>query len=133
MRRTYNRTHPKLERLGYMFVALLLFMTFGLVDQHRRAKAASALPAEATPAPVVPADTLPAAVGAPMEGPLKGQKRPPCKPKGAKGLPEVELKGGCWWRVADAKPPCEEGYDHPGGCYLPVPERMKPPPSAITR
>jgi hypothetical protein len=74
-----------------------------------------------------PCDSLPPALGAPLDGPLKGQKRSPCKPRGSKGLPEVEIKGACWWKVADAAPPCDEGYAHGGACYLPVPERMKVP------
>jgi hypothetical protein len=53
------------------------------------------------------------------EKPLPGQSRPPCKRTG-----EVELRGGCWHRLADAKPPCkeegkEDAYVWKGACYGP--------------
>jgi hypothetical protein len=53
------------------------------------------------------------------EQPLPGQNRPPCKRLG-----EVEIRGGCWHRVAEAKPPCkeegkEDAYVWKGACYLP--------------
>jgi hypothetical protein len=53
------------------------------------------------------------------EKPLPGQSRPPCKRTG-----EVEIRGGCWHRLADAKPPCkeegkEDAYVWKGACYGP--------------
>ena len=60
------------------------------------------------------------AVGASMpEKPLPGQSKPPCKKTG-----EVEIRGGCWYRLADIAPPCkekgkEEGYAWKGLCYAP--------------
>jgi hypothetical protein len=49
--------------------------------------------------------------------PLDGQKRPPCKQRGA-----VEINGGCWWDVVDAEPPpCEtDKYEYGGRCYAPI-------------
>jgi len=55
------------------------------------------------------------------EQPLPGQNRPPCKRSG-----EVEIRGGCWHRLADSlKPPCkeegkEEAYSWNGACYGPT-------------
>jgi hypothetical protein len=53
------------------------------------------------------------------EQPLPGQNKPPCKKTG-----EVEIRGGCWYRLADAKPPCkeegkEEAFAWKGVCYGP--------------
>jgi hypothetical protein len=59
-------------------------------------------------------------IGLPMpEKPLPSQNKPPCKRIG-----EVEIRGGCWHRVADAKPPCkeegkEDAYEWKGVCYVP--------------
>ena len=48
--------------------------------------------------------------------PLPDQRRAPC------GKHETNLYGGCWGRLAGAKPPCEEHhYEWKDGCYLPVP------------
>jgi len=63
------------------------------------------------------------------EQPLPGQNRPPCKRTG-----EVEIRGGCWHRLADAKPPCkEEGkedtYLWKGACYWPSYPRGREPTS----
>jgi hypothetical protein len=41
-------------------------------------------------------------------------------------LPEKEVLGACWYAV-QGTPPCGEGYDYAGACYLPVPSRMKLP------
>jgi hypothetical protein len=54
------------------------------------------------------------------EKPFPGQNKPPCKRAG-----EVELRGGCWYRLADAKPPCkeegkEDSYLWKGACYGPA-------------
>jgi hypothetical protein len=51
--------------------------------------------------------------------PLPGQNRAPCKRMG-----EVEIRGGCWRGVPDAKPPCkeegkEEAYEWGRICYVP--------------
>ena len=65
-------------------------------------------------------DGTPPAVGLPMpEKPLPGQRTPPCNKMG-----EVAIRKGCWFRIADAKPPCkeagkEDAYDWQGACYLP--------------
>jgi hypothetical protein len=59
-------------------------------------------------------------VGAPLpERPLEGQRRLPCNRFG-----EVEIRGGCWHRVPDVRPPCKEegkadGYAWKGACYMP--------------
>jgi hypothetical protein len=52
--------------------------------------------------------------------PLPGQSKPPCKRTG-----EVEIRGGCWLRLADTKPPCkeegkEDAYLWKGACYGPA-------------
>ncbi|ADO72857.1 Protein kinase [Stigmatella aurantiaca DW4/3-1] len=55
------------------------------------------------------------------KGPLKGQKRAPCRPKW-----EVEVSKACWVQVGTVSPPCgSEGYEWKGFCYVPViaPER----------
>ncbi|SEM09212.1 Serine/threonine protein kinase [Stigmatella aurantiaca] len=55
------------------------------------------------------------------KGPLKGQKRPPCRPRW-----EVEVNKACWSQVGTVSPPCgAEGYEWKGFCYMPViaPER----------
>ncbi|MBN1210266.1 MAG: serine/threonine protein kinase [Myxococcaceae bacterium] len=64
------------------------------------------------------------AVGLPMrEKPFEGQRKPPCTRHG-----EVEIRDGCWYRLADAPPPCkEDAYDWNGACYLPsFPTRRQP-------
>jgi hypothetical protein len=53
------------------------------------------------------------------EQPFPGQSKPPCKRAG-----DVELRGGCWHRLADLKPPCkeegkEDAYAWKGACYTP--------------
>jgi serine/threonine protein kinase len=59
-------------------------------------------------------------LGLPMpEKPFPGQRTPPCNKMG-----EVAIRKGCWFRIADAKPPCkevgkEDAYDWQGACYLP--------------
>jgi len=70
-------------------------------------------------APLLPGDKK-RGVSLPMpEQPLPGQNRAPCKRMG-----EVEIRGGCWHRVPDAKPPCkeegkEDAYAWKGACYWP--------------
>jgi hypothetical protein len=69
-------------------------------------------------------DSTPSAVGLPMpEKPFPGQRTPPCTRHG-----EVEIRGGCWYRLADALPPCkEDAYDWNRACYLPsYPARRHP-------
>jgi hypothetical protein len=55
--------------------------------------------------------------GAPLpEKPLPGQRKPPCDPNG-----EVEIRGGCWLLIGNARPPCKEyAYEWKGGCYQPL-------------
>jgi hypothetical protein len=53
------------------------------------------------------------------EKPLPGQSKPPCKRTG-----DAEIRGGCWLRLADARPPCkeegkEDAYEWKGACYAP--------------
>jgi hypothetical protein len=54
------------------------------------------------------------------DSPLPGQRRPPCDRRGG----EVEVRGGCWYRVGDGSPPClDDAYEWEGNCYVP---RFKP-------
>jgi len=70
------------------------------------------------------------------EGPLPGQRLPPCK------RPQIEINGGCWILVGNEAPPCVEStYEWKKRCYLPYfgpgrpstsgqkgkPERVGPP------
>ncbi len=77
----------------------------------------STTPAE-SPSP--PPDDKRRGVALPLpEQPLPGQNRPPCKRSG-----DVEIRGGCWLRLADLKPPCkeegkEDAYLWKGACYSP--------------
>lgn len=61
-------------------------------------------------------DGATAAIGLPMpEKPFPGQRTPPCARNG-----EVVIRGGCWYRLGDAKLPCrEDAYDWNAACYLP--------------
>jgi hypothetical protein len=60
------------------------------------------------------------AIAAPLpEKPFPGQRKPPCNKTG-----EVEIRGGCWYALRDARPPCkeegkEEAYAWEGACYGP--------------
>jgi hypothetical protein len=59
------------------------------------------------------------------EKPLPDQRRPPCGKNG-----QVELRGGCWYRV-DAKPPCEaDAYAWQGACYVPATASRHQQPTA---
>jgi hypothetical protein len=74
-------------------------------------------------APMRTDGTLPA-VGLPMpEKPYPGQRTPPCNRHG-----EVEIRGGCWYRLGDAPPPCtDDAYEWKKACYLPsYPARRQP-------
>jgi hypothetical protein len=74
-------------------------------------------------APMRTDGTLPA-VGLPMpEKPYPGQRTPPCNRHG-----EVEIRGGCWYELARAPPPCkEDAYEWNRACYLPsYPARRQP-------
>jgi hypothetical protein len=69
-------------------------------------------------------DSAPPSVGLPMpEKPFPGQRTPPCTRHG-----EVEIRGGCWYALRDALPPCkEDAYDWNRACYLPsYPARRQP-------
>ncbi len=89
-------------------------------DGDRVAVGDSASAAVASVLAPVRTDGMPPAVGLPMpEKPFPGQRTPPCNKMG-----EVEIRKGCWFRVADASPPCkekgkEDAYDWQGACYLP--------------
>jgi len=65
-------------------------------------------------------------VGLPMpERPFPDQRKPPCGENG-----EREIRGGCWDRLADGKPPCRaDAYDWKGECYLPVRDPRRQPTS----
>lgn len=56
------------------------------------------------------------AVGGPLpESPLDGQRKPPCDKFG-----EVTIRGGCWYLLGGAHPPCkDDAYDWKGACYMP--------------
>jgi hypothetical protein len=56
------------------------------------------------------------------QGPLPGQRRPPC-PRSA----EVVINGGCWRHMTDTDPPCGDYYEWRGACYLPVMARQRVP------
>ncbi|SEK46076.1 Serine/threonine protein kinase [Stigmatella aurantiaca] len=57
---------------------------------------------------------------------LKGQKRPPCRPRG-----EVEINGACWVRL-DLELPCREaGYEYKGKCYVPLIAEERPDTSGL--
>jgi predicted Ser/Thr protein kinase len=59
------------------------------------------------------------------EKPLPGQRKPPCDKNG-----QVELQGGCWYRV-NAKPPCaEDAYAWQGACYVPATASRQQRPAA---
>ncbi|MFL5346206.1 MAG: serine/threonine protein kinase [Hyalangium sp.] len=74
---------------------------------------ASTTPAS-TLAPMSKDSRVPA-VGLPLEKPFPGQRTPPCTRYG-----EVELRGGCWYRLGDAPAPCrEDAYEWKNACYLP--------------
>jgi eukaryotic-like serine/threonine-protein kinase len=56
------------------------------------------------------------------KGPLKGQKRAPCRPNG-----EVEISRACWVQVGTVSPPCgNDWYEWKGFCYVPVIARERP-------
>lgn len=71
-----------------------------------------------------PTGEHPSAVGLPMtEGPFPDQRKPPCTKHG-----EVVIRGGCWYELGHAPPPCrEDAYEWQGACYLPsFPPRRRP-------
>ncbi len=80
----------------------------------------------------MPAEDGKLTLGEPLpEHPLEGQRRPPCNKYG-----EVEIRGGCWYRVGSGQPPCkeegkEDGYAWKGACYSPSypPQHQRPPTS----
>lgn len=61
-------------------------------------------------------DTCRLGVGVRMpDGPFPGQRKPPCNKYG-----ETEIRGGCWYELGHAPPPCkEDAYEWQGACYLP--------------
>jgi len=65
-------------------------------------------------------------IGLPMpEGPLPDQRKPPCGENGGK-----EIRGGCWHRLADGKPPCsDDAYAWKGECYVPARDVQRQPTS----
>jgi len=48
--------------------------------------------------------------------PLPGQRAGACDAR----LYQVAINGGCWVRLADAKPPCGPYFRHADSCYAPV-------------
>ncbi len=77
--------------------------------------------AEEAVASVIPAQTAPTSgrgvTREMIDGPLPGQKRPPCNKRGA-----MVIKGGCWVVIeGSGKPPCGPGdYEHEDRCYFPL-------------
>jgi hypothetical protein len=65
-------------------------------------------------------------VGLPMpERPFPDQRKPPCGENGG-----TEIRGGCWHRLADSKPPCsDDSYAWMGECYMPARETQRQPTS----
>ncbi|ADO68156.1 serine/threonine-protein kinase [Stigmatella aurantiaca] len=71
---------------------------------------------EASPTSSVEREPEPSGLSLEMlKEPLPGQRRPPC-PRW-----QVSIRGGCWFEVLQASPPCgESAYDWKGACYSPV-------------
>jgi eukaryotic-like serine/threonine-protein kinase len=84
----------------------------------------SAKRAPATPQPPESQEASVSQPGDPLpEKPLPGQKKPPCNANG-----EVEIRGGCWTRIGEARPPCMAyAYEWKGGCYQPVLSSQRQP------
>jgi hypothetical protein len=129
------------SKRGALATAALLLVLLVGVALHRAHEVLTSTPREVastavgdsvirapgkTPA-AKPQDARAHAVSQPLpEKPLPDQRRPPCNPNG-----HVELRGGCWYRVGNAKPPCEEGtYAWQGACYFPVPGPRRQQPTA---
>jgi eukaryotic-like serine/threonine-protein kinase len=54
-------------------------------------------------------------------GPLQGQRRPPC------GKGEVEIRKGCWVKIAAQPEDCEDyAYEWKGACYIPMAPSKRP-------
>ncbi|SEM29392.1 Protein kinase domain-containing protein [Stigmatella aurantiaca] len=54
-------------------------------------------------------------------GPLQGQRRPPC------GKGEVEIRKGCWVKIAAPPEDCEDyAYEWKGACYIPMAPSQRP-------
>ncbi|EAU68677.1 serine/threonine protein kinase [Stigmatella aurantiaca] len=54
-------------------------------------------------------------------GPLQGQRRPPC------GKGEVEIRKGCWVKIAAQPEDCEDyAYEWKGACYIPMAPSQRP-------
>jgi hypothetical protein len=86
----------------------------------------SAEPARTNSAAPEPDTQVRRGVGLPMpEGPFPDQRKPPCGKNGG-----TELRGGCWYRLADARSPCrDDAYDWKGECYLPARDGQRQPTS----
>jgi hypothetical protein len=70
-------------------------------------------------------DTTLPFIGRPMpDGPLKGQKRPPC----LQGV-QVEIRGGCWITMEQRAPCPKTTAEYEGKCYVPVTARPPEPRS----
>src|SRR5690242_10754661 len=70
----------------------------------------------------IPAEAKSISLDMPKQ-PLSGQRRPPCK----RDWEEI-IRGGCWVRVANKKPPCgDDTYQWQEACYDPAWERSRPP------
>ncbi|MDC0710634.1 serine/threonine-protein kinase [Stigmatella sp. ncwal1] len=55
------------------------------------------------------------------QGPLQGQRRPPC------GKGEVEIRKGCWVKIAAQPEDCEDyAYEWKGACYIPMAPSQRP-------
>ncbi|ADO70759.1 serine/threonine protein kinase [Stigmatella aurantiaca] len=96
--------------------------------QDAQEGAASGLADEALPPTEDGGIPAPKPEGIALEMPRKpfaGQSRPPCE------KPEVEIHGGCWGRLSDVAPPCNNrSYAWKDGCYWPILEPPRPATSA---
>ncbi len=69
-----------------------------------------------------PAHGVPGVLGRSLpKTPAPGQRRPPCEPERQRAI-----NGLCWWALS-WKPPCGDGYEHEGRCYVPVVLNTRPP------
>jgi eukaryotic-like serine/threonine-protein kinase len=67
------------------------------------------------------------AIGLPMRKvPFPGQLKPPCELSDQRAI-----NGGCWvGPIANLKPPCGKStFDYEDGCYVPIFEAPREPPS----
>jgi hypothetical protein len=145
-RRAYVSRGPKRTRLSRLVlgavavVAVLLVLLVGMVLNRAQVAPGDATlegtsaavgdsPIRApsqTPAPKSRVMRAPAVSQPLPEKPLPDQRRPPCDPNG-----QVEIRGGCWYRVGEARPPCaDDAYAWQGACYVPASASRRQQPTA---